>query len=84
MFHLKSCQEVRVAGTQRAGEGAELGPRGGSRVRTGSMQPGHEGRPLQSERRSTTSDAPFNWATLGTTLRTASRRTGLKPGEHRD
>lgn len=26
MFHLKSCQEVSVAGTQWAGEGAELGP----------------------------------------------------------
>lgn len=45
MFHLKSCQEVSVAGTQRAREG--------SGVRTWSVQPGHEERPLQSEQRST-------------------------------
>ena len=45
-------------------------------------QQGSEGRPLQSlNKGELTPDAHFNWVTLGTILRTTSRRTGQKPGE---
>lgn len=55
--------EVSVART--------LGAREGCRVQTWSVQQGSEGRPLQSlNKGELTSDAHFNWVTLGTTLRT--------------